>query len=157
MLRNDQADREINLFATFRRHCAKFSTKNELELPKQKAANLEAISDIDEEIGSLKEIKDIRDELRMILRILKDQAMVLSMMTGVIEGNLQDVETRLRIPPSLYETSNLLRNLAAQPMQGQKRTGSVKMNHQMNHLEIDANIRGFQKMLDDADAVQDSV
>ena len=80
---------------------------------------MKPISNIDNEIESLKEIKDIRDEIRMIIKILKDQAM------------------------GLAEMDHLLRN---------HDTGS-----QERRSKLDINIREFEKMLRDADAVEDAV
>ena len=124
--------------ARFREDCAKGLTGNKLERSKKKDEKLQAISNIEKEIESLKEIKDISDELRMILRILKEQATVLSMMTAVIEGNRQDAETR----PQHYLTTEEPR--------------SIQTLNFIQCPEIDANIREWQKMLD-ADAVQNSV
>ena len=64
------------------------------------------MSNIDSESYLLKEIKDICDELGMILRILKDQEMVLSTMTdviesAVIESSRRDTETRRQYSPSV--------------------------------------------------------
>lgn len=116
----------------------------------KKVEYLQTLSNVDDEINLLKEIKDIRDELRMIMRILKDQAMALSMMFAVIEGSRQDAGTQRQqsIPGEerSIETSKQLRTFKAQ-----------KAIHQMHQAEIDAEIREFQKMLDDADAAQDSV
>ena len=130
------------LFAAFREACAKLSTKNKLRQSKQQEIELSTISDIDKETQSLKEINDIRDELRMILRIFRDQAMVLSMMNAAIESNCSDVE----IQKQHYQ-------IAKDPKKIQNLTGIP----QIRCLEIDANIREWQKMLDDADAVQNSV
>ena len=78
----------------------------------------------------------------MILRTFKDQAMVLSMMNAAIETNCSDVE----IQRQHHQT-------AKEPERIQNLTGIP----QIQCLEIDANIREWQKMLDDADAVQNSV
>ena len=88
----------------------------------------------------------------MILKILKDQAMVLSEMTAVVDNKRQEAETRPQEEPG-----RLLRVIKAQSVNRQEDTGAVNAIHQIQHLGIDANIRDFHKMLEDADAVQDSV
>ena len=97
----------------------------------------------------------------MILIILKEQAMVLSMMNAVIQSNSQDTETRRQHSTSVdgtaIETRDLQQTYTAQPIGNQKGTVAANVTHPMCHLGVDANIREFQKMLDDADAVQDSV
>lgn len=55
-------------------------------------SQLEAISNIDSEIGLLEEVRDIQDELRMILRILDDQAIVRTGFTELMDEHRQGVE-----------------------------------------------------------------
>lgn len=88
----------------------------------------------------------------MILKILKDQEMVLSEMTAVVDSRSHDAETRPQ-----QEPSRLLQAIKAQSVKRQEYPGAVNLIHQIQHLGIDANIRDFRKMLEDADAVQDSV
>ena len=83
------------------------------------------------------------------MRILRDQAIALSMMTAVVEGSRQDAR--------FIDTSKQLQTFKAQLVEGQQGTGAAKAIHQMHHPEIDAEIREFQKMLDNADAVRDQV
>ncbi|KAL8795176.1 MAG: hypothetical protein Q9195_002331 [Heterodermia aff. obscurata] len=159
------ANEEIHRFGTFRDACAEPLTRSKSEQSKQKIRKLQVISDIDKEIESLKEIKDIRDELHMILKILKDQAMVLSAMTAMIEINRQDDAETGSKQSSLIDDTRAARTMInmfhqlfeAQSMKDQERIAATNAIHQMHHVEANANIRDFQKMLADADAVQDSL
>ena len=79
----------MKLFTTFSEACATnphpHDRAGESETAKNMMRRMKPISNIDNEIELLKEIKDIRDEIRMIIKILKDQAMGLAEMDYLLK------------------------------------------------------------------------
>lgn len=133
--------------------------------PKQRMRKLEAISDIDREIGLLKEIKDIQDELRMIMRIFNDQDIVRTEFTDIMERYCQGVEPRIPQSPTtpgpMQEPKVLIgaksKSHKVRPMTITKDGGFAEGGHQEWFSEPCSNIRDFGKLLDDAAAVHDAV
>ena len=128
-------------------------------------SKLEAISNIDQEIGLLEEIKDIQDELRMIMRILNDQAVVRTGFTDLIEDYRQNIEPQRpqspTIPPPVQEpmVSNEARPkcLTVRSKAMTEDGGFAERSHRKRLPELYSNIRDFRKLLEDAGAVHDAV
>lgn len=159
----------MKLFTTFSEACATnphpHGRAGESETAKHMTRKMKPISNIDNEIESLKEIKDIRDEIRMIIKILKDQAMGLAEMDHLLKS--YDMGTRVRRAQShqglepVKDSHRLHRamrhSLASATESPQKEVETVENISQERRSKLDINIRDFEKMLRDADAVEDAV
>ena len=97
----------------------------------------------------------------MILKIFRDQAMVLSNMDHVVESIHQNTETTQQQSSSMVEIatepSKVLRTLTVPPVESQKGARTLKAIHQMPHLGIKAKIGEFEEMLNEANALRVSV
>lgn len=61
-------------------------------LMQQKMKDEEEMCDISQEIDHLREIKDIRDELKMIERVLEDQLTVITQFSTTFDNHQQETE-----------------------------------------------------------------
>ena len=92
------ADREMKLFRCFEEDAKADPTTMAME-KSEAQRKLNHLFRINEEVQLLEETKDIRDELRMILRVLNDQAMVMTDLVTVLESSEQQAESRLAQSP----------------------------------------------------------
>lgn len=91
---------------------------------------LRDLFDITKEIKLLTEIKDIRDELTIILRVLKDQQMVLTAMGKTLKGLAEEL-----VPPG----------------------HRAELMYQHRHQMVDESIRDFEMMMVHANGAYDAV
>ncbi|KAG7005734.1 DNA damage response [Physcia stellaris] len=163
------AHREMRLFTTFSEACATnphpHGRASESETAQNMMRKMKSISNIDNEIESLKEIKDIRDEIRMIIKILKDQAMSLAEMDHLLE-NLDEVTQSRRVSSlrllepvkDSYRSHRVTRHSFSAAMESARgMVEPVENISQEGRSKLDINIWEFEKMLRDADAVEDAL
>lgn len=159
----------MKLFTTFSEACATnpqpHGRASESETAQNMTRKMKPISNIDNEIESLKEIKDIRDEIRMIIKILKDQAMVLADMDHLLRNHEKRTQSRRAQSHHVFESVKYfhrshkptLHSLASAMESPQEEVKTVENISQERRSKLDINIREFEKMLRDADAVEDAV
>ena len=166
LLSDEQADSEVKLLKTFREACVPEDVEaGKLAKANARMTKLEAISNIDPEIKLLREIKDIQDELRMIMRIFNDQAVVRTEFTDLMEDYRQNFESQKPQAPTMPAPAQEPQvSIEAQPncLTVRSRTmtedgGVAEGGHQKRLPEPYSNIRDFRKLLEDAGAVHNAV
>ena len=141
----------------------------EAKLRKKSTDTKDELIDIGEEIELLKEIKDIRDEIRIILKVLDEQSTVFHEMITISQSLAQQHETQspqsLHGPTSRWSLTELpsacqsptQSDVQEIPVRTTSLTESAPAAYLRRRQAVDANVRDFKRMLDQADAVYDAV
>jgi Mg2+ and Co2+ transporter CorA len=162
------ADREMKLFRSFEE-----AAKEDPTMPTEKSEaqrRLDNLFQINEEVQLLEETKDIRDELRMILRVLGDQALVMTDMVTVLESSEQQVESRSAqspragfrrgfrqairnfVHPEQHSPHQVITTSTDGDVEAPTRSEVVTVGDKERHPIVEANIRDFSRMLSHANA-----
>jgi Mg2+ and Co2+ transporter CorA len=150
------ADQEMKLFRRF-----ESASKIDPTIPEQKdeeRKRLDKLFDIHNEVKLLDETKDIRDELRMILRVVNDQALVMTDMASVLKP--VDGQADMVSPPASPQKGQLdqsslhmvTQTVTEGAAEGPIRSETISIAYKNRHPIIDANIRDFDRMLAHANA-----
>jgi hypothetical protein len=100
-----QTDRETKVFNKF---AAKSKKKHSQHQESESPDNSEELYNIDEEIELLKEVKDIQDELHILMVLLETQTQVLQQAAEAMNkrGGIQDTSTKSPRSPAGYTGSS---------------------------------------------------
>lgn len=167
------ADNEIRLFRQFEENIAIDPTVLGVKSHGTVEKMLDAIYEIREEIKLMRETKDIRDELRIILRILNDQAMVLTDMATIIEstGEARGLRSPLSrrgtlsrgfqkavrafVPPEPHH--QVVTTSTDGDVRAPTRADVLTVGEKDQHVFVTANIRDFNRMLSHANATYEAL
>jgi hypothetical protein len=149
------ADGEVRLFHTFEKASAIQPTIL-METPEGKK-QLEKLFNIVPEVRLLEQIKDNVDELRMILRIFNDQALVMTDLASILEQDTQKKHSNqlTQSPQRLdsdFSPHNITTTFTEGGVDGPIRSETISVAYKNRHPIIDANIRDFDRMLSHANA-----
>ncbi|KIW67200.1 hypothetical protein PV04_06467 [Phialophora macrospora] len=148
------AESETQLFRRFEEDSAKDPTT--LMKTTEGKMQLERLFNIVPEVKLLDKTKDNVDELRMILRILGDQALVMTDMAFILQKGSQSTENQLTHSPQKLDADRsphkITTTFTEGAAEGPTRTETISMASRNRHPIIDANIRDFDRMLSHANA-----
>ena len=157
------ADQEMILFRSF-----EDAAKADPTLPAEKLEaqrRLDSLFQINLEVKLLEETKDIRDELRMILRVLNDQALVWTDMLTVLESTEEQMESRAAqsphggfrrgfreafrkfVHPDQHSPHQVITTFIDGDVEAPTRSEVVTAGDKERHPIVEANIRDFTRML----------
>lgn len=162
------ADQEMSLFRSFEE-----AAKEDPTMPTEKSEaqrRLNNLFRINEEVRLLEETKDIRDELRMILRVLSDQALVMTEKVTVLECSEEQVGSRSPqsshggfgrgfrraiskfVHPEQHSPHQVITTFTEGEVEAPTRSEVVTVGDKERHPTVEANIRDFSRMLSHANA-----
>jgi hypothetical protein len=153
------ADSETNLFRRFEKTSAMDPTV--LMKTNEGKAQLERLFNIVPEVKLLDKTKDNVDELRMILRILNDQALVMTDMAFILQKDSQPRSSQLTQSPQKLDAEisphKITTTFTEGAAEGPIRSETISVASRNRHPIIDANIRDFDRMLSHANASYDAL
>lgn len=153
------ADSETRLFRRFEEASAMDPTV--LMKTDKGKMQLERLFNIVPEVKLLDKTKDNVDELRMILRILNDQALVMTDMAFILQKDSQPRGGQLTQSPQKLDAEisphNITTTFTEGAAEGPTRSETISMASRNRHPIIDANIRDFDRMLSHANASYDAL
>lgn len=149
------ADSEVRLFHTFEKASAIQPTV--LMETEEGKKQLEKLFNIVPEVKLLEQIKDNVDELRMLLRIFNDQALVMTDLACILQQDTQKKPSnQLTLSPqrldSDFSPHNITTTFTEGGVDGPIRSETISVAYKNRHPIIDANIRDFDRMLSHANA-----
>jgi hypothetical protein len=153
------ADKETKFFRNFEDASAMDPT--ELMKTEGGKKKLERLFNIVPEVKLLDETKDNVDELRMILRVLNDQALVMTDMNSILQKHNQPQSNNLTQSPQRLNAEisphNITTTFTEGSAEGPMRSETISVAYRNRHPIIDANIRDFDRMLSHANANYDAL
>jgi len=153
------ADKETKFFRNFEEASAMDPT--ELMKTEEGKKQLERLFNIVPEVKLLDETKDNVDELRMILRVLNDQALVMTDMNSILQKHNQAQSSNLTQSPQRLDAEisphNITTTFTEGSAEGPMRSETISVAYRNRHPIIDANIRDFERMLSHANANYDAL
>jgi hypothetical protein len=148
------ADKEARLFHTFEKAAADEPTI--FAAPDDGKKQLQELFDIIPEVKLMEQTKDNVDELKMILRIFNDQALVMTDLASILQKDTQKHSSQLTQSPQRIESDfsphNITTTFTEGATDGPVRSETISVAYKNRHPIIDANIRDFDRMLSHANA-----
>ena len=147
------ANKETSLFTTFSKISERLNKLDGRRLKGRRARTLDSLFDITKETKLLVEVKDIRDEIEMILSILTDQRSVLNDLASAIKCIDEDIEKKIKITIEARKKFRRVYNRESMP----QRRGFEKLLFRERHQMVKTNIDDFRRMDEHAKEIYDAL